>query len=512
MLDSQLARYYMNHHADALALKYMLAFAKQAEASADSNRTAWSYNWLGVFYKSQLDFPNALHYLNRGLRLFASTGNLYGVGSVYNGIGDVYENQGDYVMAMRYYRTSVNILKQVSKRSSLAWPYFNIGEVYMFRGINDSALKYYDSTLAIQQKVGDISGVAWTYNNISRALMALHRYPEAERYARGSLAIADSLHEASSVIHAHYSLYSIYEATQDYKKALEHHKIYTSLQAQVGNEETVRAVVKHQMQYDFDKRQQLDKLRQQNKDRRNAVLAIGLFFVAATLSVIVYQQRRSNRLKADLLRQKEATVKQKEMLMKEIHHRVKNNLQITGVLLDAQMAGVTDEHARDALRDSISRLNAISLIHHQLYRSDETAEIEFSQFATNLQCQLHDLFAKPGQQVQFINNLPPTLLDLDTAVPMGLILNELITNSYKHAFTGGHDTLTLHICNTNDHYMLTYQDSGPGLKEDQAVAGGLGTVIIRTLSRQVGGEFRYDRHHQRFIVSFRSSVDMKRTA
>ena len=511
-LDSQLAHYYINHHVDALALKYMLASIKQAEASPDSNRTGWSYHWLGAFYKSQRDFPNALSYLNKALRLFSNSGNRHGLGSIYNGIGDVYENQGNYDSAMHYYRASLNTLQPVGDRSLLAWPYFNIGEVYMLRGINDSALKYYDSALAIQQHAGDNSGVAWTYNNISQALMMLHRYPEAKRYALGSLALADSLHEASAIIHAHYSLYAIYEATHDYRKALEHHKIYTALQAQVGNEETVRAVVKHQMQYDFDKQQQMDKLKQQDKDRRNAVLAICLFFVAATLGVIVYQQRRSNSLKADLLRQEEATVKQKELLMKEMHHRVKNNLQVTGALLDAQMAGVHDVHARDALRDSITRLNAISLIHHQLYRSEETAEIEFAQFANSLQGHLHDLFARPGQQVQFINNLPPTLLDLDTAVPLGLILNELITNSYKHAFSGAHDTITLHMAHTNDHYMLTYYDRGPGLKEDQALGGGLGTVIISTLSRQVGGEFRYDRHLRRFIVSFRSSVDMKRTA
>lgn len=510
--DSLLAHYYITHHANALSLKYLLSSAKEAEASGDSMKTAWAHNWLGAFYKSQRDFPRALTSLNRGLRIFMAAHNRSGMGAIYNGLGDVHENQGNYTEALQYYRLSLNTIKPTGDKASFTWPYYNIGEVYMFQGRYDSALTYYDSALTIQLAVTDFGAATWTYSNIAEVLTRLGKYRDAEQSALRGLAIADSLHQTIAVIRAQKNLSAIYEALQDYKKAFEHHKAYTALQAQAGNEEVVRNLVKHQMQYDFDKKEEMGKLAQQDKDRRNMILAIGLVLIVMILGGVAYLQRRANKLKADLLRQKEETVQQKEVLMKEIHHRVKNNLQITGVLLDVQLAQVQDEQARVALRESITRLNAISLIHHQLYRNDQAAEIEFSQFADSLHQQLHELFGKRECVVELINHIPATVLDIDTAVPLGLILNELITNSYKHAFSQPVNTIMLHVHHGNGQYTLTYKDSGPGLQQYTNAESGLGTVIIRNLSRQVGGEFRYDRQQQCFIVTFRSAADMRRTA
>ena len=184
------------------------------------------------------------------------------------------------------------------------------------------------------------------------------------------------------------------------------------------------------------------------------------------------------------------------------------------MLLDLQLANVSDIHAKDAITESITRLNTISLIHHQLYRNDQTSSIEFSQFATGLYVQLDKLLVKKEQQVTFHNKIAETVLDIDTAVPLGLILNELITNSYKHAFNGANGSITVSIEKEGGNYTVSYTDSGAGLGDDIDLANldTLGIMIIQSLTKQIGGLFEYTRSNNLFIVTFRDATEMKKIA
>lgn len=505
---------YEKHSLAPLSLKYFLAATKLAEAVDNKERAAWCYLGLGTFNKRQGNFPEALKYLDKSMTVFRLLGNKHGMGSVFNCTGDVYEAQGNYTEAHKKYYAALNILRETNKKETLTWPYYNIGEIYMLQGRYDSAMLYFGYSLATQQEVGDNSGEAWTYNNIGNMLIKQEKYREAEPYCIKSLAIVDSLGETGGKMNAHRNLFRIYEAEGDYRKALENHKAYTALLTTINNEENTRNIVKHQMQYDFDNQKELARAEQDKKDFRTR--SIAALLVLATLIAIgaFYFQRRANKLKSELLQQKEKALLQNEILMKEIHHRVKNNLQVTGILLDLQLANITGETARAAITESITRLNTISLIHHQLYLNEETSAIEFSQFATDLFKQLDKLYVQGGQRVMLQNRIPSTILDIDTAVPMGLILNELITNSYKHAFKNGDGSITLVIEKTDGNYTLSYTDNGPGLPAgfDTAGSNSLGMMIIQSLSKQVGGSFSCKPGSNLFIITFRDAAEMKKTA
>lgn len=204
---------------------------------------------------------------------------------------------------------------------------------------------------------------------------------------------------------------------------------------------------------------------------------------------------------------------QKDILMKEIHHRVKNNLQVISTLLDLQLDNITDDNARKAISEGMGRIRSISLIHQQLYQGDEMAYIEFSRFAKDLMFQVSIVFNKPGQKIAFANALPKIMLDIDTAVPLGLILNELMTNSYKYAFPdGAHGSIFIHLHQENDSYRLSYKDSGPGLPADLDMnrSSTLGMMVIRDLSTQLGGGFSYDRETMTFIVRFKDAIERRK--
>ena len=510
----EIAVLYEKHSLASLSLKYFLAATKLAETLGNKERAAWCYLGLGAFNKRQGNFPRALRYLDKSISAFRTLGNKHGMGSVYNCMGDVYEGQGNFAEAHKNYYAALNILKETNKKETLTWPYYNIGEIYMLQGKYDSAMLYFGYSLATQQEVGDKGGEAWTYNNIGNMLIKQKKYAEAEPYCMKSLAILDSLSETAGKMNAYRNLYIIYEAKGDYRKALENHKAYTSLLSAVSNEENTKSIVKHQMQYDFDKQTDIAKTEQDKKDFRTKSVAALLILIALIAIGAFYFQRRANKLKSELLVQKESAIAQSETLMKEIHHRVKNNLQVTGILLDLQLANITDETARAAITESITRLNTISLIHHQLYLNDQTSSIEFSQFATDLYKQLDKLYVKDGQRVMLQNKIPPAILDIDTAVPLGLILNELITNSYKHAFNNGDGSITLGMEKNGGNYTLSYTDNGPGLPAnfDTANMNSLGMMIVHSLSKQIGGSFSCKPGSNLFIINFRDAAEMKKTA
>jgi two-component sensor histidine kinase/Tfp pilus assembly protein PilF len=509
-----LAFIYHNHGLTSLSLKYFINAAKLAEETGSKERLGWCYMALGGFYKGQANSNGALQYLTKGLKIFKELGNKHGLGSIYNTLGDYYEHRANYPEALKNYFSALYTLKDLGEKKHLTWPYFNIGEVYMYQGKFDSAKVYYDSSLAIQQSVGDSSGVAWTYNNMGSLLIKKKDYLQAEKYCLAGLSIADSLSEPAGTMNAYRNLCTIYEALGQYDKALKYYKSFNELSAKVSNEENTKNSVKYQMQYDFDKQQQLEKSEQDKKDMRSKVIALFLVLIILVAVAAFYSQRRSNKLKAALLRQKEVAIAKQEMLMKEIHHRVKNNLQITGTLLNLQLEKIDDENAKEAITESIARVNTISLIHNQLYTNEQTSTLDFSHFATELHKQLKTLYISKGQEVVWYNQMSNLILDIDTAIPLGLIINELITNSYKHAFKTGAGMIKLTIEQNGGLYTFSYTDDGQGLPPDIDISEskGLGMMIIKSLSKQIGGAFKYIRENNTFIITFKDAAEMKKTA
>lgn len=204
---------------------------------------------------------------------------------------------------------------------------------------------------------------------------------------------------------------------------------------------------------------------------------------------------------------------QKDMLMKEIHHRVKNNLQVISTLLDLQLDNIKDIVARKAISEGMGRIKSISLIHQQLYQGDDMTGIELPKFTQDLMLQVTALFKKPGQNISLTHDVTNKMLDIDTAVPLGLIMNELMTNSYKYAFTNGDSgSIDIKIREAAGHYTLIYRDSGPGLPTgfNMRTSSTLGGMVITNLSKQLGGDFNYNEETKEFLITFVDITERKK--
>ncbi len=185
----------------------------------------------------------------------------------------------------------------------------------------------------------------------------------------------------------------------------------------------------------------------------------------------------------------------RELLLTEIHHRVKNNLQVISGLLELQKEQLTDENAKKSFTEAQSRVGSIALIHQNLYQNENLGSIEFCSFARDLLSKVAELLENQNQPVAFTLDKKEVYFDIDTAVPLGLILNELLTNSYKHAAKRGLENkigININVLNRGQ-YELVYKDNGPGIKRavDFDTSTSLGLKLIKGLAKQLYGTASY---------------------
>lgn len=211
------------------------------------------------------------------------------------------------------------------------------------------------------------------------------------------------------------------------------------------------------------------------------------------------------------LSEKEVLLDQKETLLKEIHHRVKNNLQTISSMLMLQSTNISDETAKKAIQESQNRVHSIALVHQKLYQNDGIEKIELYNFTKDISDQIKLLYPTLSDKVTFNINIPETSLAIDSAIPIGLILNELLTNSFKYAFNDG-EKGSVHIDLINDGsdnkiQKFIYSDSGPGLKSLEQFENSetLGLRLIKLLATQIGATIKYlNESESKFIFTFSS--------
>ncbi len=201
-----------------------------------------------------------------------------------------------------------------------------------------------------------------------------------------------------------------------------------------------------------------------------------------------------------------ASLREKEILLKEIHHRVKNNLQITSSLLRLQAARIPSPAAKQLLRESQDRIRSMALVHEMLYRSHDLARIDFGEYARSLVQQLLRSYGVDMRQVKHAIEVEHGMLGVDEAVPCGLIINELVANSLKHAFPSNR-TGRIWVRMDADERRCTLRvgDDGVGIPDDMDFrqTQTLGLQLVRTLTDQLEGTISLSRQPgTEFTVSF----------
>ncbi len=223
---------------------------------------------------------------------------------------------------------------------------------------------------------------------------------------------------------------------------------------------------------------------------------VSLIFVASDISV----QKESEKKISESLHEK-------NILLAEIHHRVKNNLAVISGLLQMQMWNMENENAKIALQHSQLRIQSIALVHEKLYQNETFADISISDFVEELVDAISQSFEQPDQKVRIHYDLENIKMNINQAVPFSLLLNECVVNSYKHAFSGETEGNIYIDLKRNDELIhIEIADDGSGLPDsfDFEEQQTLGITLIRTLVSQLRGEAHYESNGSgtRFILEF----------
>ena len=191
------------------------------------------------------------------------------------------------------------------------------------------------------------------------------------------------------------------------------------------------------------------------------------------------------------------SLQEKEILLREIHHRVKNNLQIISSLLYFQAKKVQDEAGLAALREGQERLKSMILVHEKLYQSRDLARIDFADYVRTLTDQMLQSYAAVRSKIKVTVEAGGLFLPIELALPCGMIINELLTNVFKYAFPGEMTgTALVRVTSDQDHMKITVADSGMGLPADMDVErpDTFGLQLVRNLAGQMRGTVSFERN------------------
>ncbi len=201
---------------------------------------------------------------------------------------------------------------------------------------------------------------------------------------------------------------------------------------------------------------------------------------------------------------------EKDVLLREVHHRVKNNMQIISSILKMQERQVDDQRLKTVLGESQNRIRTMALIHENLYRNENLANIQFLNYVKSLASNLSRSYADKQGMIRFNYDIVDVFLPLDTGIPCGLIINELISNSIKYAFDGKErGTITIRLDRTNGNrnkFELEVSDNGKGISKDIDIENtkSLGMKIVTRLVQQIDGTLHYDFDNgTKFIIKFK---------
>ena len=525
------------------AVRYELKALELFDTLDNKARMAICHVVIGAIYKRQKDYAEALGHYQEALRLNQEINNPRGMALAYNNLGIIHQDKKNYQAAVETFHHARRLYTSVDDQRGIGTEYINLGTAHESLKDLDSALYFYQASLDVRNTIDDQQGLIFSHARMGSLRFTLGEISVAREHALASLELAEEKQITRGQRDAFELLAKVYEAEGKHRQALQYYQRFTAFKDSLSSEESLRAVTQAEFDYKFEKdslanvEEQLriqseltvEQLKNEQRTRESYFLYGGLGLALLLGLWIFNRYRAASRQQAIIANQKQEVDKaydalhqrdeEKELLLKEIHHRVKNNLQVISSLLDLQTRNIEDQGALSAIEDGQNRVKAMALIHQKLYQNEDIGTISFEEYSRQLIGQIASLFPH-GSDVQVEVDKSDAQLDIDTAVPLGLILNELLTNAYKYGFASlpsgqGKIRVSLAPQSEEGSYLLTVKDNGPGLPEDFEIrrAKSLGLRLVRRLSRQLYGKADYSYEGGAvFRVSFKDTLTRKETA
>ncbi len=432
------------------AKDFALRAIEMAEKNNLSSELFYVYFNAGNVAMSANDYKSSLDYYNKAMKIVKEQD--LGMGSlcdITNSHGNALKRMGRYKEAKYDYETALKLAKKANYQNAITATIANLGEINLLMGNYTQALGYQLETVRLQEQDKDLSNLTENYQHVS----------------------------------------TIYEKLGNYKSALEYQKKAYHMRDSVASIKSDTTMSKMLTRYETNKKEetiesQQNEISQQKKLQGLTIGILFLMFVFIVFGIISYRLRVK---RSRLLAAKNA---ENELLLKEIHHRVKNNLEVVSSLLALQSAQIDDPNTKEAMREGQNRVHSIGIVHQKLYQATNLGAIEMKDYFLNLSESILDSFGAENR-VKIELAMEKLEIDIDTAVPLGLIVNELLTNTIKYAFPHGKQGNVVIKLEKRKTGILHLEVSDDGIGKSNIIKGtGFGSRLISLLTRQLRGHMK----------------------
>lgn len=513
------------------------------------NLLADTYLLLVTNYSGTAEYDKGSEAVYKALAIYEKEGNQRGIGQCYTKISDLLYYSDSYAEGAEYCKKAIAIQEKNGYDDDLALSYRRLAENQLFLGNLDESLQNMNTSINLYKKIGELGppllacyngrGNIYKYMerydeaiadynrcydgaekigftrymmpptaNIGHVYILQGKYAEALPYNLRAIEIMKRIGNTKNLWENYMHVSNIYSELSDYKNALEYHELYEQGHTEYLNTIIARKDSELQVKYETAKKDieildQEAKISQQRKTQSlyivlAGLLAIILFGMIFTLKNIRKKRKALSELNVTL----DAKNRQNELLLKEIHHRVKNNLEMVKSLIALQSAKLEDGASKEAMLASQNRVQSMGIIHQKLYQGTNLGAIEMKDYFVNLGEGILDTF-NADDKVKIECAMDDLNLDVDTAVPIGLIVNELLTNALKYAFPEGtKGQINISLTQKDNDLLLKVSDNGIGKTQGSKPQGtGFGTQLIQLLTQQLNGTISED-HKNGTAVAF----------
>lgn len=486
------------------ALESLLEAARYFEKTNALHELASCYNTLGNVQMDLRSPEKALSFHFKALDIREEIGNKTGVAGSLNNIGQVYMHKQEYGKALEFLNRSLKIKEELGDKKLLASTLDRIGEVYYLTEDMKQAERCLKRSLELKNGIEDLRGAAITHNKLGQLYLIWKKFETCTDQLDKGRSIARSL-GAKAVLLENFELSArVYKETGDAQKVFEYYALHAALKDSILNEQKSRALAEMDVKYGTERKEQEIALLNEKSKADAAVLEqqqlriYSFYAITALLVGLVGAGARAytsgkkvNKQKEELIRHKQAMIDQKQAMMNEAHHRIKNNLQMLLSMLSLQQGKVGDETTRTALKAVESRLNAMILIHQDLYGEDNSSQVSIRSYITRLVNTLLDSYAA-REKVKAELSISEAQVDWEKALNIGFITNEVISNAFKHAFANTTNAL---VCVTlkaeGGTIELAISDNGSGISGSRAETGSsFGLRLVQMFVKDLKGTMK----------------------
>jgi two-component sensor histidine kinase len=451
---------------------------------------------IGTHFGNDKNYSKAIHYIRQALESFRERRDTSNLVLAQINLGETYRLMGELDSAALFFNECLQLNDAFKSLQVEGYAKGNLGMVYSAQGNDDEAIKLLNASIRELSELRDYYSVSVYQSELAKIYIRRGIINEGEQLFLAALEMAKQEKLKEQIRDISNDLSRFYEQNKRFQKALDLRKQYEVYHDSLANVENIRKTEQLESQYWLDRKDadiKILELKNLNKRRLVIALSAGAFVLLVFLSFLYRLQILRKRAYQKVAEQKDIIEKrerEKALLLKELNHRVKNNLQMVSSMFSLQAGQFRGEPAADALIAARRRIDALMLIHQKLYRDDVDTHIKLADYIRELADNLVYGF---GKEVDITLELAEARLYIDSAIPLGIIINELLTNSLKYALEGETPSIYIALKEENYKLQLIIADNGPGFPDGDDIKKNrsLGLKLVYSLIRQLHGELTH---------------------